>query len=293
MEGKVLFVDDDPIIIKSCESVLENSGLDITGVTSPEEALRLIGENDYDVVATDLMMPGIDGFELIRRTKAMKPETGIVVITGFSSQQNIKDAIELGILDYLAKPFTPNMLTEVISKALALAIKIKPVQKEKPPADELDAKLKSEEFHSIIIRYRDIPGQLINVLAEAQNLIGYLPPSVQKLIAKGMRIPVSEVYSVVSFYPYFTMKVRGKHNIKVCVGAACHTKGAPEILATLQGGLKFTEDPENSITDDRLFSLETVRCVGACGFAPVVEIDHDTHGSVDPDRAMDLLKDYK
>ncbi|MBF0566384.1 MAG: NAD(P)H-dependent oxidoreductase subunit E [Nitrospirae bacterium] len=293
MEGKVLFVDDDPIVIKSCKYAMEDSGLDLTGVTSPVEALKLIGENDYDVVVTDIVMPEIDGFELIRRTKAMKPDIGIVVITGYSSQQNIRDAIEMGIIDYLAKPFTPNMLTEVMAKALTLAIRRKPVIKEKPLADELEAKMKSEDFLSVINKYRDVPGSLITVLEEAQALIGYLPPSVQKLIAKGMRIPVSEVYSVVSFYPYFTMKIRGRHNVKVCIGAACHTKGAPEIISNLKEGLKIADDTDGMITKDMRFSLETVRCLGACGFAPVVEIDHDTHGGVDPAKSMDLLKDYE
>ena len=145
-------------------------------------------------------------------------------------------------------------------------------------------------MEGIIRRYRNKPGSLIPVLQEAQELIGYLPPVVQKHIARGLRVPVSEVHGVVSFYSFFTMKPKGKHNVKVCLGTACYVKGAEEIANKMKEGLGVEV---GGITDDRRFSLESVRCLGACGLAPVVVVDKDTHGSVNPVKAMELLKQYE
>ncbi|MCL5023745.1 MAG: NAD(P)H-dependent oxidoreductase subunit E [Nitrospirae bacterium] len=148
----------------------------------------------------------------------------------------------------------------------------------------------AKELDGIIRKYRKKPGSLIPVLQEAQELIGYLPPSVQRHIARGLKVPVSEVHGVVSFYSFFTMKPKGKHNIRVCLGTACYVKGAEEIVKKLSEGLAISV---GGITEDKNFSLETVRCLGACGLAPVVVIDKDTHGSINAVKVHELLKDYE
>ena len=149
---------------------------------------------------------------------------------------------------------------------------------------------KARELDVIIKKYRKRPGSLIPVLQEAQELIGYLPPTVQRHIAKGLKLPVSEVHGVVSFYSFFTMKPKGKHNIRVCLGTACYVKGAEEIVKKLSEGLSIEV---GGITDDKKFSMETVRCLGACGLAPVVVVDKDTHGSVNPVKVKELLTTYE
>ncbi|MEW6739112.1 MAG: NAD(P)H-dependent oxidoreductase subunit E [Nitrospirota bacterium] len=146
------------------------------------------------------------------------------------------------------------------------------------------------KLDEIINKYKHKPGSLIPVLQESQELVGYLPPVVQRHISKGLRIPVSEVHGVVSFYSFFTMKPKGKHNIRVCLGTACYVKGAEEIVKKFSDGLKVDV---GGITTDKKFSLETVRCLGACGLAPVVVVDKDTHGSVNPVKTLDLLKEYE
>ncbi|HIJ59897.1 MAG TPA: NAD(P)H-dependent oxidoreductase subunit E, partial [Nitrospirae bacterium] len=110
-----------------------------------------------------------------------------------------------------------------------------------------------------------------------------------RYIAKKLRMPVSEVHGVVSFYSFFSMKPKGKHNIKVCLGTACYVKGSEEIINKYKTSLGIEL---GGITEDRKFSLESVRCLGACGLAPVVVIDKDTHGSVTPVSALELLKQY-
>ncbi|MBI5026859.1 MAG: NAD(P)H-dependent oxidoreductase subunit E [Nitrospirae bacterium] len=287
MTGNILIVDDEPVVIKSCERILKPEGYTVDGASSGKEAISILEKRDYDLVITDLKMPEIDGIDLIKWIRTSKPGTGIVVITGYPSQETIKDALDLGIIDYLPKPFSPAILTDVTSRAMTW-IKTSAYVEEVPEEKEVDTR--SREMEDIISRNRYKPGSLIPVLQQAQELIGYLPPSVQRHIARGLNIPVSEVHSVVSFYSFFTMKPRGKHNIRVCLGTACYVKRAEEILSRFKEKLKIDV---GGVTDNKKFSLEAVRCLGACGLAPVVVVDQETHASVNPVKAIEILKEYE
>ncbi len=142
---------------------------------------------------------------------------------------------------------------------------------------------------AIIDQYAKKPGALIPVLEEIQETIGYLPKSIQRRVAIGLGIPFSEVYGVVTFYSFFTMVPRGRHTIRVCLGTACYVRGSQRNLNKLSGILGV--DP-GSTTDDRRFSLETVRCLGACGLAPTMVIDNNTFRQVKPAKVSDILEDY-
>ncbi len=286
MAGKILIVDDELVVIKSCERILAPEGYDVSGVTSASDALGEIQNGNFDLIITDLKMPGMDGLELIRRVKEKNPSAGIVVITGYPSQESIKDALEYGIIDYLPKPFSPQLLLDVTEKAMSL-VKAQKVEEKPPEVQDVEAKL--GEIYNVINRNRNTPGALIPILQQTQEILGYLPPAVQRIIAKELNLPVSEVHAVVSFYSFFTMKPKGKHNIRVCLGTACYVKRANEILEKLS---EYLGIGEGEITEDRKFSIETVRCLGACGLAPVVVIDHDTHGGVDPVKVSEIVKQY-
>jgi len=147
-----------------------------------------------------------------------------------------------------------------------------------------------EKIDLVIGKYKGRHGALIPVLKEVQEICGYLPKKVQHRIADGLHLPSSQVFGVISFYAFFTTVPRGKHIIRVCMGTACYVRGSKEILDTLQREL----DVEiGGITRDRKFTLEAVRCVGACGLAPVVVVGQDTHGMVTPGRVVQILGDYK
>ena len=286
MAGNVLVVDDEPVVLKSCDRILTPEGFTVKGASSVKEAMGLLQNGDFDIVITDLKMPEMGGIDLIRWIKEQNPATGIVVITGYPSQETIKDALHLGIIDYLPKPFSPALLIDVASKAVSF-VKSKGVEEIK--TEEHDVSEKANEIKNVIDTNRNRPGGLIPVLQQIQEILGYLPPAVLRLIARGLNIPVSEVHGVVSFYSFFTMKPKGKHNIRVCLGTACYVKRSSEILAKLKDLLGIEEQ---EITEDKKFSLETVRCLGACGLAPVVVVDHDIHGAVDPVKVSEMIREY-
>jgi NADH:ubiquinone oxidoreductase subunit E len=133
------------------------------------------------------------------------------------------------------------------------------------------------------------PGALIPVLEQVQDILGYLPMPVQMLVADGLTIPIAHVYGVVTFYSFFTMVPRGRHNIRVCLGTACYVRGGQKLLEKLQALLGI--EP-GGCTEDRRFSLETVRCLGACGLAPVIVVDNDTHGQMKPTKLEAVLAQY-
>ncbi|MCL2501657.1 MAG: NADH-quinone oxidoreductase subunit NuoE [Bacteroidales bacterium] len=132
--------------------------------------------------------------------------------------------------------------------------------------------------------------ELINVLHKTQEAFGYLPAEVQQVIAKELNISVAKVYGVVTFYAFFTMKPKGKYPIAVCMGTACYVRGAEKIV----DGLKRELDIEvGGVTPDGKFSLNCLRCVGACGLAPVVMIGEKVHGRVEANQLKDILAQYE
>jgi NADH:ubiquinone oxidoreductase subunit E len=284
---KILVVDDESVVVRSCKRILESEGYEIDGALGGREGIITMEKKAYDLVLTDLMMPEGDGITLIRWIKKSRPDTGILIITGYPSQETIKDALELGIIDYVPKPFTPAVLTDVVRRAVDWIKKKVPEEAKKeeefPPSmiAELDRMIKS---------YRNRPGSLIPVLQRAQEMVGYLPPIIQQRVSRGLNIPTAEVHSVTSFYSFFTMIPRGDHVIKICLGTACYVKGIEEVLEKIKDGLHVAV---GETTDDRRFSLEAVRCLGACGLAPVMVIDHDTHSAVSPKKVTQILDGYQ
>jgi NADH:ubiquinone oxidoreductase subunit E len=146
------------------------------------------------------------------------------------------------------------------------------------------------KLNKIIEKHKDKPGGLIPVLEEAQVALEYLPVSVQKKIARELNLPLSRVYGVVTFYSFFTMTPRGKHTVRVCLGTACYVRGGKAIAESLRK--EFGVD-EGETTPDRMFTFESVRCLGACGLGPVVVVDEDVHGRVKPSKVKEILNQYK
>ena len=128
------------------------------------------------------------------------------------------------------------------------------------------------------------------VLQEAQGIYGYLPLEVQTMVSDGLGISLSEVYGVATFYSQFSLTPKGKHKISVCLGTACYVKGSDKILEAVENqlGIKSGE-----CTADGLFSIDSCRCVGACGLAPVMTIGEEVYGRLVPDQVKKILDSYK
>ncbi len=146
------------------------------------------------------------------------------------------------------------------------------------------------QVDAILAKYDGKKGSLIPILQEVQSLYNYLPKDVLEYVAEQTKIPVSEIYGVVTFYSLFHLNPRGRNIIRVCQGTACHVRGGKMILQSLEKELGIKA---GHTTDDLRFTLETVACIGACGLAPVMQINDDTHGRLTPDKLPAILQRYQ
>ena len=147
-----------------------------------------------------------------------------------------------------------------------------------------------DAFIDELAKKGSLDGKLIAVLHRAQEIIGYLPEEVQAHIARRLNLPAAKVFGVVSFYSYFTMVPKGKYVVNVCMGTACFVVGADKVLAEFENllGIKAGQT-----TEDRLFSLNALRCVGACGLAPVVDINGKMYGKLTLKDVSRIVDEYK
>lgn len=187
-------------------------------------------------------------------------------------------------------------LLETLSAATGLGARVAPSDPEEVTAGFLKTLEEEEKLQvkpqidEILAAYRPRRGGLIPVLQRVQEILGFLPVPVQNYIALGLGLPASDVYGVTTFYSFFTMIPRGRHVIRICLGTACFVKGSAKLLEQLQRHLKVET---GATTEDREFSLDVVRCLGACGLAPVMVIDNVTHGQLIGSEIVKIVESYR
>lgn len=145
------------------------------------------------------------------------------------------------------------------------------------------------QLREVIAAHKEQPGCLMPVLQQAQEIYGYLPIEVQAIVAEGLGISLSEVYGVATFYSQFRLNPKGIYRISICLGTACYVKGAAKVLEAVERKLGIQV---GECTPDGLFSLESCRCVGACGLAPVMMINDEVFGRMTPEQVPVILEDY-
>jgi len=143
------------------------------------------------------------------------------------------------------------------------------------------------KLNEVFQRYEGEEGALIPILQDIQDIFGYLPQEALYQVSDRLNIPMSRIYGVLTFYSQFYLEPRGRNTIKVCLGTACHVKGAPRILRKLEEILGIKE---GETTDDLKFTLETVRCLGTCFLAPVMMINQNYYGKLTPQRVERIIK---
>jgi NADH-quinone oxidoreductase subunit E len=153
----------------------------------------------------------------------------------------------------------------------------------------LSAEEMKKKVLEIIAPWRGRKGGLIPILQGLQEAMGYIAEPAVKIVSDELKIPMSEIYSVATFYAQFHLTPRGRHVIRVCRGTACHVRGSLKILDAIK---EHTGCPENGTTEDLQFSLEPVACLGACGLAPVMVVDDQTFGRATPDGVSAILAQF-
>lgn len=153
--------------------------------------------------------------------------------------------------------------------------------------------LKQKEFAELkeyIDTVKCSQGILMQTLQKAQDIFGYLPLEVQKFISEETNIPLADIYGVVTFYTQFTVEEKGKHRVGVCLGTACYVKGSQDVMDKLVDELNIKV---GQTTEDKMFTLEATRCLGCCGLAPVMTVDEDVYGNIDPKKVPEVIAKYR
>ena len=153
----------------------------------------------------------------------------------------------------------------------------------------MSAEMMVPDISRTVKKWRKKRGSLIMALHEIQNRYGYVPRSVSIQLAQLMDVPLARIYEVITFYNYFNLEPPGKHNIAVCMGTACYLKGAPDVVKAFEKELDIVE---GETTPDGMFHLESVRCVGCCGLAPVVVVDGETLSKVYPEDVKGIIAKF-
>ena len=150
-------------------------------------------------------------------------------------------------------------------------------------------KEQEQELQKAILKHKEQKGALMPVIQEAQRIYGYMPEEVQRMVADGMGVSLSEIYGIVTFYSQFSLTPKGKYKIVICMGTACYVIGAGQILERFEKELGIKD---GECTADMKFSLDGARCVGACGLAPVISINEDVYGKVNEAMVPEILGNY-
>ncbi len=151
-------------------------------------------------------------------------------------------------------------------------------------------KVDLSSIDSLIEKYKNKKGNMIPILQGVQEIYGYIPKDAFLKVSKETQLELSDMYGVATFYAQFRLKPAGKHVVKVCHGTACHVQNAKELTVALQDSLKVSD---GETTDDGLFTLESVACLGCCSLAPVLMIGDETYGKLNGDKAIKIVRDIK
>ena len=156
-----------------------------------------------------------------------------------------------------------------------------------PPGDPLTRPEQKAIIDQVLADNADRPGASMVVLNELQNRIGHISPAMQAYVARRLRVPLSAVHGVVTFYSFFTTRPRGRHTVKLCMGTACYVGGTPQLIDKAK---QLLDVSPGETTADGAITLELCRCVGACSQAPVLTVDDEVYGRLRPNKLQQLLK---
>ena len=286
---QVLIMEDEVSVAKGLGMVLSEEGYNVDLAMTGRSALDTFNQKMFDLLIADLRLPDIDGMEVIKQVKRRRPDTEVLVITGYSTVTTAVEAMKLGASDYLSKPFTEDEFLSAVKGALVtkefMAADAAATPLEPLPEDSLRL---TEVMQQIRQRFTGRQQEVITILQMVQNAVGYIPIEALQQVADFTRMPEAAVYGIATFYERFRLSPVGRHVVKVCRGTACHVKGADKILHEIEHRYKLSP---GQTSKDRMFTLETVACFGSCAIAPVVVVDDKVSADMDPDKVGKVMKD--
>ena len=268
----ILLVEDEAIVRDSLRDWLTDAGYRVETADDGEKAIATLTGEPYGLIIADLRLPGKDGLEVLRQARARQGEVKGIILTAYPSVQTAVDAMKEGAIDYLTKPCDLNRLEESISKVLG------PVQVEISRQGTTGKVVAAPEVPASVpehVRNISDSAALIQVLLAIQARNHWLPADALEWVSRQLGVPMMQIYNIATFYKAFSLKPQGRHQVAVCLGTACHVRGAPRLLDKV---VETLDVAPGGTSKDLEFSLKTVNCLGCCALGPVIMVD-DTYYS--------------
>lgn len=293
-EGMVLIASSDEPFGEYLYHQLITLGWTISRANLVSDLLRKVREEKVDILLLDNNIEGIPSYDLISLIKKMNSQLPIIALAEDSSLEMSKRVRLEGIFFLAMKPIDPEEIRAAVGDAIKMLSQKAQRRNNKMskviefrPAGEIDL----SKVREICNEHTGKRGDLLVVLQKVQSIFGYVPRPTVEVVAQALGASTSEILGVLTFYNRFHLSPRGKHTVRACRGTACHFKGAPSIINSIKSHLRLK--PGKDTTEDFLFSLEEVACLGACGIAPVMTIDEETFGNRTPALALEAIARYE
>ena len=282
----ILIVEDEAIMRESLRDWLTDSGYQVEAVEDGEEALKTIAERDFGLLILDLRLPGKDGLGVLQEARARMPQLKGIIITAYPSLETAVQAMKEGAVDYLPKPFDLNQLEELVRETLGpvqVEIGPKAITEEAVAEPTVVEEAKAEEV--IPVAPKEIPAHLrhlrdksalIQILLEIQRENRWLSKDALMWVSQKLGVPLAQVYHISTFYKAFSLVPQGRHSVSVCMGTACHVRGAPRLSDKVIEALKIRP---GETSRDLQFTFNTVNCLGCCALGPVMMVDGEYHSN--------------
>jgi NADH-quinone oxidoreductase subunit E len=289
-EGIVLIASSDEPLGEYIYHQLVTLGWTISRANLVSDLLRKVREEKIDILLLDDNLEGIPPYDLIPLVKRINSRLPIIALSEDSSLEMSKKVRLQGIFFLAMKPIDPAEIRAAVGDAIKMLSQKAQRRNnnmakviEFRPAEEIDL----SKVREICGEHAGKRGDLLIVLQKVQGIFGYVPRPTVEVVAQALGVSTSEILGVLTFYNRFHLSPRGKHTVRACRGTACHFKGAPSIIDSIRSHLRL--QPGKETTEDFLFSLEEVACLGACGIAPVMTIDEETYGNRTPASAVEAI----
>lgn len=282
----ILVVEDEAIMRESLRDWLSDVGYQVETAEEKDKALNILKERDFSLLILDLRLPGGNGIDLLRQARARQPQLKGIIITAYPSVQTAVEAMKEGAVDYLTKPFDLNLLEKSIRETLG------PIQVEiRPKVTTETARVREivpEAPQEIPALFRDVKDKsvLIQMLLAIQRENHWLPTDALVWTSRKLGLPLTQIYHVATFYKAFSLKPQGRHSVSVCLGTACHVRGAIRLLDKVMETLKIKP---GETSKDFQFTLNTVNCLGCCALGPVMMVDGKYQSNPSTDKMKEIF----
>ena len=274
------------------EKALSREGYTVRFAADGPSLLSELGNSPPHLVILDLDLPDNEGMAILRTAHALQPRIPVICETDVPAVETAVEAMRRGAHNYIAKSSQASTLIEAISHALErelMAVETRQRARERR-VRTFDDPASLAAIDGILSRHEFSESMLISYLQDIQKDLNYLPQDALRIVARRVNVSLPRVYGIATFYKAFSLLPRGRHLVHVCLGTACHVRGGQKLLESFERELGVQAG--ETTYDDR-FSLESVRCVGCCGLAPVFMVDGKFYGKMTQEKIPEVLSHYE